>query len=488
MEVRAVHQGPRVVLVRRDRHLGVLQAVLDVPLEVVQVGQVGRRSGLQGLVLLLKGLQRFNGRGVFLMLQEVQSFAHLHLRRQLRRCVLQLEVPQLLDEIVVACLPVLLDHRRDQAGCGQHNLHVLASALADLAAQVVVHAEQRVVLFRNLIQDFQVDIVVVPGAAILLDGQQLVEVPLELIPIPQGVVAQQQVEAGLDVWALPFHDGLVGPDGVLVLSDLDVGIADVADNLVLQVLARIRNLVQGEPVHLNRKGHLVLLVVDVPHVHPQPAALGVLLVADDQAVGVQSFGVQLVFLVLHRQVEVHGVGEVDVDLVPQPLLLAVLAQRALLLAGLLGLLQGQGVVLLQAELRTLLDQRVDPALHFQALLLGAVRALLLQRGGRALCVALLQGVELAGLGLIPRRAVGGHWPPRARARSLPYSRPWSGAPQALLRGGPHALGRGGEGVAFPHGGGARRGRRVVHCGAEAVQVIVPRVISRVQAHDGIHLR
>ena len=50
---------------------------------------------------------------------------------------------------------------------------------------------------------------------------------------------------------------------------------------------RARDLVEGDAGHLDRARVLVLLVVDVAHVDAQPAALRVLLVLDDDRVGVE---------------------------------------------------------------------------------------------------------------------------------------------------------------------------------------------------------
>mmetsp|Transcript_59818 Transcript_59818/g.98643 ORF Transcript_59818/g.98643 Transcript_59818/m.98643 type:complete len:258 (-) Transcript_59818:1314-2087(-) len=82
VEVAPVHEGLGVVLVGRDGHVRVLLPVLDVPLQEVQVRQVGGGLGLQLLVLLLEGLQGVDGLVVLLVLQELQGLAHLHLRGQ----------------------------------------------------------------------------------------------------------------------------------------------------------------------------------------------------------------------------------------------------------------------------------------------------------------------------------------------------------------------------------------------------------------------
>ena len=73
-----------------------------------------------------------------------------------------------------------------------------------------------------------------------------------------------------------------------------------------RVRARARDLVEGHAVHLDRARVLLLLVVDVAHVDAQPAALRVLLVLDDDRVGVERLGVHSARVVL--------VGEIEADL------------------------------------------------------------------------------------------------------------------------------------------------------------------------------
>ena len=75
------------------------------------------------------------------------------------------------------------------------------------------------------------------------------------------------------------------------------------------------DLVEGHAAHLDGARVLLLLVVDVTHVDAQPAALRVLLVLDDDGVGVERLGVHAARVVLVGEVEADRVGQVDVDLV-----------------------------------------------------------------------------------------------------------------------------------------------------------------------------
>jgi hypothetical protein len=169
--------------------------------------------------------------------------------------------------------------------------------------------------------------------------------------------------------------------------------------------------------HLDGRRILLLLVVDVAHVDAQAAALGVLLVLDDERVRVQRLDVHAAAVVLVRQVEAHRVGQVDVDLVGQAILLALLAELALELSGLLGAVERGLVLLVERQARRLLDQPVHLLLHLAALVLRRiVRALLQRWSGTAAAslVASAHRVEAAAglwrIGLVPRRAHRRHRP------------------------------------------------------------------------------
>ena len=92
----------------------------------------------------------------------------------------------------------------------------------------------------------------------------------------------------------------------------------------------VGDLVQGHPIHLDGRRPLLLLEVDVAHVHTEPAAEGILLILHDLGVDRQGLVVVVVRLVLNGQVQAHGVGEVDVQLIEQVLLLPQSAELSLL--------------------------------------------------------------------------------------------------------------------------------------------------------------
>jgi len=97
---------------------------------------------------------------------------------------------------------------------------------------------------------------------------ELLEGLLHPLPVPDGVVAQDEVEARLDVGALA-HDVLEGRDGVRVLAHADEDHADVLHDLDPHLLVGVGDLVQSHAVELDGLGVALLLHVDVGHVDLQ---------------------------------------------------------------------------------------------------------------------------------------------------------------------------------------------------------------------------
>tara|TARA_B110000971_G_C19778936_1_gene394379 strand:+ start:169 stop:702 length:534 start_codon:yes stop_codon:yes gene_type:complete len=163
------------------------------------------------------------------------------------------------------------------------------------------------------------------------------ETSLHLLSVAKGKVAENEIEARLKV-RHGIHYGFEGLDGVLELTKAHKCVSNVAEDFEPNFLSGVWDLVEGHAVHLNSLGELLLTVVDVAHVDAQPAALRILLVLHDNRVRVQSFLVHAVLLVNVSQVEPNGVREVNVDLVNQPVGVAVFGQGSFLLSGVLGLL------------------------------------------------------------------------------------------------------------------------------------------------------
>lgn len=106
------------------------------------------------------------------------------------------------------------------------------------------------------------------------DGDELLEGLLHPLAVSRGVVAQDQVEARADIGALA-HDVLKGGDGVRVLAHSHEDHADVLQDLDARLLVGVGDLVQCHAVELDGLGIVLLLEVDVGHVHFQPTYNGV---------------------------------------------------------------------------------------------------------------------------------------------------------------------------------------------------------------------
>jgi hypothetical protein len=84
-----------------------------------------------------------------------------------------------------------------------------------------------------------------------------------------------------------LHYDLLAFDGVLKLAQLDEGVSDVAHDLEAHVLGCFGDLVESHAVHLDGSGVFFLRKVDIAHVDSQAACLRLLLVLDDERVGVE---------------------------------------------------------------------------------------------------------------------------------------------------------------------------------------------------------
>lgn len=98
---------------------------------------------------------------------------------------------------------------------------------------------------------------------------ELLEGPLHPLPVPDSVVAQDEVVARLDVGALT-HDVLISGDGVRVLAHTNEDRADVLHDLDPHLLVG-GDLVHGHSVKLEGFSVVLLFEEDVAHVDFQPA-------------------------------------------------------------------------------------------------------------------------------------------------------------------------------------------------------------------------
>lgn len=105
------------------------------------------------------------------------------------------------------------------------------------------------------------------------DGDELLKGLLHPLPITDGEVAQDEVEARPDVGALA-HDVFERRYGVRVLAHADEDHADVLHDLDPHFLVGVGDLIQSHAVELDGFGVVLLFEVDVGHVDLQSACRG----------------------------------------------------------------------------------------------------------------------------------------------------------------------------------------------------------------------
>lgn len=85
----------------------------------------------------------------------------------------------------------------------------------------------------------------------------------------------------------PLHDDFLALDSVLELPKLHKRMSDVPHDFEAHVFRGLGDLVQSHAIHFDGCGLLLLCELDIAHVDSEPACLRLLLVLDDQSVGVE---------------------------------------------------------------------------------------------------------------------------------------------------------------------------------------------------------
>mmetsp|Transcript_100279 Transcript_100279/g.286723 ORF Transcript_100279/g.286723 Transcript_100279/m.286723 type:complete len:363 (-) Transcript_100279:648-1736(-) len=314
----------RVVAVVRVGQIRVFFSLRVFLLEEVNKREVGRSHGPVLLILLLERLEHFDGLRELLLLEVLDG----HIDLELRCKVLVVGLKHVDDVLVSRRRVILVQDRRDQPRTRdyvlarlalpalqllpQRALPVLSDGLSILLANwwvgrvmtVMVGLDFQDVMMPTAVlvavrihesREWQVgrlDHRVRPLAHRLLrllrllvliahsrngDREELGKAPLHLVSIAQRIVAQHKVKAGLEV-SVASHDSLVRLNGVLELAQPDERIANIAEYLEPDLLAGGRDLVKRHTVHLDRLRELLLLIVDVAHIHAEAPRLWVLLV------------------------------------------------------------------------------------------------------------------------------------------------------------------------------------------------------------------
>ena len=102
-------------------------------------------------------------------------------------------------------------------------------------------------------------------------------------------------------------------DGFVVLSQFDVCVTDVFGDLEPHLFGGVGQDVEGHLVHLDCGRVFLLVVVDVPHVDPDPSCEGVLLSFYDFVVFCQSLLEHAAGLETEGMVEGRSEGQLHVD-------------------------------------------------------------------------------------------------------------------------------------------------------------------------------
>mmetsp|Transcript_6683 Transcript_6683/g.17033 ORF Transcript_6683/g.17033 Transcript_6683/m.17033 type:complete len:397 (+) Transcript_6683:1443-2633(+) len=326
-------------------------------------------------------------------------------------------VVQGVDHPIEPCHRGLVHHRRDQVRRVHDEARRLTLAPLHVLPKRIVTLRQIAILApRGGLAELQLLLIKVLKAH-LLDVQQLEEATLHLLLVTKGIVAQDEVKAGHEVKVLrTMHQQvLIRVNGVRELVHLEERVADVAHDLEPNGLHIVWDLVKRHAVHLDGSRPLLLLEVDVSHVHTEATAEGILFVLHDLRVDGQRLVVVIVGLVLNCKVQADCIREVNVELVEQVLRLPEPAKLALFLSCLLALLQSLPQVALLTCDGTLLHQPVDFLLHLaQLFLLGQLRLLLQGLCWAAARITLVQGIEdslratLLARSSVPGSTIRGH--------------------------------------------------------------------------------
>mmetsp|Transcript_100280 Transcript_100280/g.286741 ORF Transcript_100280/g.286741 Transcript_100280/m.286741 type:complete len:310 (-) Transcript_100280:648-1577(-) len=261
----------RVVAVVRVGQIRVFFSLRVFLLEEVNKREVGRSHGPVLLILLLERLEHFDGLRELLLLEVLDG----HIDLELRCKVLVVGLKHVDDVLVSRRRVILVQDRRDQPRTRDYVLARLALPALQLLPQRALPVLSDGLSILRLLRLLRLLVLIAHSRN--GDREELGKAPLHLVSIAQRIVAQHKVKAGLEV-SVASHDSLVRLNGVLELAQPDERIANIAEYLEPDLLAGGRDLVKRHTVHLDRLRELLLLIVDVAHIHAEAPRLWVLLV------------------------------------------------------------------------------------------------------------------------------------------------------------------------------------------------------------------
>lgn len=133
-------------------------------------------------------------------------------------------------------------------------------------------------------------------------------------------------------------------DGFVVLAEFDIGVADVFGDLEAHFLGGVGEDIECHLVHLNGCRIFLLVVVDISHVHTDPASEGVLLSLDDFVVFSQCLLEHSTCLEAEGVVKSNCEGKLHIDEVGSVGCLSLFPEVLLLVGHFFGLFEGVEVL------------------------------------------------------------------------------------------------------------------------------------------------
>jgi len=305
--VALVDEGFGVVAIVLDGEIGEMLSILEIVFQEVQERDIVRSHCHHYLVFLLEALEALDSFLDFLVFDKVDGFCDLHLRFDLGK----VGSLQRLDDVVVAAEDIFLDERCDKLGGLAHVVKSLFLLLLQVLLERVQLADLLLLVFILELEEFLLFLLI---HAWDIDQEEALEPRTHFLLVAQGVQAHDQVEADVEIGSI-VHDVLIHFDSLTKALLFDQGQADIFFNFQLHLLVLLSGGVDRHIVVFN--GHIILLLleIDVAHVHTQARRLRVLLVLQNNRVTVDGFGVEAVSMVHVGEVVEDVESQVDVDLV-----------------------------------------------------------------------------------------------------------------------------------------------------------------------------
>mmetsp|Transcript_21253 Transcript_21253/g.51376 ORF Transcript_21253/g.51376 Transcript_21253/m.51376 type:complete len:224 (-) Transcript_21253:355-1026(-) len=202
----------------------------------------------------------------------------------------------------------------------------------------------------------------------------------------------------IEMLAVVHQQIFVAVDRIGKLMHLEKRMPNVPHYLEPMGLHIVGDLIQSHPVHFDSRKVLSLMKIDVAHIDPKAARVGILLVFHNLVVDDKGLLIAAVGLTMNRQIQTNRKREVDIQLLQKVVLLSQAVQLSLLLCRLLRLFQRVWNIPSFACHRRLFDQLVDLLLKIPKLVLRRQLRILRQRRRRRhyrIFATLIERIKLA---------------------------------------------------------------------------------------------